>query len=103
MSREDIKKEAEKKMEKALEVLHEELKGIRTGRASPALVEHLKIHCYGTMTPLKQLAIVTAPEPQTLNIKPFDPTLLKEIEKAILQSDLGLNPQSDGKLIRIAI
>ncbi len=103
MSREAIHKDAEKKMEKALEALREEFKGLRTGRASPALVEHLKVECYGTTTPLKQVAAIAAPEPQTLTIKPYDPTLLKEIEKAILQSDLGLNPQSDGKLIRIAI
>lgn len=103
MSREEICKDAEKKMEKVLEILREELKGLRTGRASPALVEHLKVACYGAMSPLKQLATITSPEPQTLTIKPYDPTLIKEIEKAILQSDLGLNPQSDGKVIRIAI
>jgi ribosome recycling factor len=103
MTREEICKDTEKKMEKALEVFHGELKGLRTGRASPALVEHLKVECYGSMVPLKQVAAIAAPEPQTLTIKPYDPTILKEIEKAVLQSDLGLNPQSDGKLIRIAI
>lgn len=103
MAREEIRKDAEKKMEKALEALREELKGLRTGRASPALVEHLKVGYYGAMTPLKQVAVIAAPEPQTLTIKPYDISLLKEIEKAILQSDLGINPQSDGKLIRIIL
>lgn len=103
MTHEEICKDAEKKMEKGLEILREELKGLRTGRASPALIEHLKIACYGTVTPLKQVAAIAVPESQTLTIKPYDPALLKEIEKAILQSDLGLNPQSDGKLIRIVI
>ena len=100
---EEVRKDTEKKMEKALEVLREELKGLRTGRASPTLVEHLKVDCYGATAPLKQLAAIAAPEPQTLTIKPYDPALLKEIEKAILQSDLGLNPQNDGKLIRIVM
>jgi ribosome recycling factor len=103
MGREEIRKDAEKKMQKAMEVLLEELKGLRTGRASPALVEHIKVGYYGAMTPLKQVAVIAAPEPQTLTIKPYDVSLLKEIEKAILQSDLGLNPQSDGKLIRLVL
>ncbi len=90
-------------MEKALGVYHEELKGLRTGRATPSLVEHVKVDCYGTPTLLKQVATIAAPEPQTITIKPYDPALLKDIEKAILQSDLGFNPQSDGKIIRITI
>ncbi|MCB7128365.1 MAG: ribosome recycling factor, partial [Candidatus Brocadiales bacterium] len=101
MSAEEILQGAEKKMEKMLHVLDEELKGIRAGRASPGLVDHVKVDYYGTGTPLKQLATVTIPEPQAIVIKPYDPSVLKEIEKAILQSDLGLNPQNDGKCIRI--
>ncbi len=101
MSAEEILQGAEKKMEKMLHVLDEELKGIRTGRASPGLVEHVKINYYGTGTPLKQLTTIAIPEPQAIVIKPYDPSVLKETEKAILQSDLGLNPQNDGKCIRI--
>lgn len=101
MSSEEIILGTGKKMEKALSVLEEELKGIRTGRASPGLVESIEISYYGTGTPLKQLASIAVPEPQAIVIKPYDPSVLKEIEKTILQSDLGLNPQSDGKCIRI--
>lgn len=101
MSGEDILTVAEKKMVKMLHALDEELKGIRTGRASPGLVEHIKINYYDTPTQLKQLATIAAPDPQAIVIKPYDPSVLKEIEKAILQSDLGLNPQNDGKCIRI--
>lgn len=101
MNSESILPGAEKKMEKALEVLGEELKGLRTGRANPGLVENLKVEYYGTPTPLKQLATISVPEAQVIVIKPYDPVALKEIEKAFLQSDLGFNPQSDGKVIRI--
>lgn len=101
MSSEEIIQETKKRMEKALALLEGELKGIRTGRANPGLVEHLKVSYYNTNTPLKQLASISVPEPQAIVIKPYDPSVLKEIEKAILQSDMGLNPQSDGKCIRI--
>ncbi|MFQ5956461.1 MAG: ribosome recycling factor [Candidatus Brocadiales bacterium] len=101
MSSEEIIQETKKKMEKALGVLEEELKGLRTGRANPGLVENVKISYYDTSTSLRQLATIAVPEPQAIVIKPYDPSILKEIEKAILQSDLGLNPQSDGKCIRI--
>lgn len=101
MSSEEIIQGTKKKMEKALGVLEEELRGIRTGRASPALVENIRISYYGTATPLKQLASIAIPEPQAIVIKPYDPSVLKEIERAILKSDLGLNPQNDGKCIRI--
>lgn len=101
MSGEETLRVAEKKMEKVLCMLGEELKGIRTGRASPGLVDHVKINYYDAPTPLKQLATIAIPEPQALVIKPYDPSILKEVEKAILQSDLGLNPQNDGKCIRI--
>ncbi|MHC4275968.1 MAG: ribosome recycling factor [Planctomycetota bacterium] len=101
MSGEETFHVAEKKMEKVLHALGEELKGIRTGRASTGLVDHVKVNYYDAATPLNQLATVSIPEPQTIVIKPYDPSVLKEVEKAILQSDLGLNPQNDGKCIRI--
>jgi ribosome recycling factor len=90
-------------MEKALDILRNELKGLRTGRASPALLDALRVEYYGSATPIKQLASVSAPEPQQLLIKPFDANALKDIEKAIRGSDLGLSPDNDGKVIRLKI
>src|SRR5215204_7245928 len=92
---------AESRMRGAIQVLHDDLSAVRTGRASPALVEKLPIEYYGTPTPLLQLASIGVPEPRTITIKPFDPTTLKVIEKAIQTSDLGLNPNSDGKVIHL--
>jgi len=97
----DILTDAEHRMRSAIQVLHDDLAGIRTGRASPALVEKLSIEYYGTPTPLQQLASISVPEPRTLTIKPYDATTLKVIEKAILTSDLGLNPNNDGKVIHL--
>ncbi len=97
----DILTDAEHRMRSAIQVLHDDLAGIRTGRASPALVEKLPIEYYGTPTPLQQLASISVPEPRTLMIKPFDATTLKAIEKAIQASDLGLNPNNDGKVIHL--
>ena len=99
----DIVLEAEDKMQKAVEVLANEFKGVRTGRASPGLVEGVKVDYYGAPTPLKSLASITCPEPRLIMIKPFDPSSLSSIEKAIQKSDIGLNPQSDGKIIRLAV
>ncbi|MGB8645792.1 MAG: ribosome recycling factor [Anaerolineae bacterium] len=99
----DVKAEAEAKMKKAIEALRHDFQSIRTGRASPQLVESLKIDYYGAATPLMQLASVAAPEARLLTIKPFDPATLKAIEKAILASDLGLTPNNDGKLIRLSL
>ncbi len=99
----DVKAEAEGKMKKALESLKHDLQTIRTGRASPTLLESLRVDYYGTATPLMQLASVSAPEARMLMIKPFDPSTLKTIEKAILQSDLGLTPNNDGKMIRLVL
>jgi len=99
----DVKADAENKMKKTVEALKRELVGIRTGRASPALIEPLKVDYYGTLTPLQQIATIAAPEPRLLAIKPFDPSTLHAIEKAILKSDLGLTPMNDGKIIRLAI
>ena len=97
----DILTDAEHRMRSAIQVLHDDLAGIRTGRASPALVEKLSIEYYGAPTPLQQLASISVPEPRTLTIKPFDATTLKVIEKAIQTSDLGLNPNNDGKVIHL--
>ncbi|HZM20440.1 MAG TPA: ribosome recycling factor [Anaerolineales bacterium] len=97
----DILTDAEHRMRSAIQVLHDDLAAIRTGRASPGLVEKLQIEYYGTPTPLMQLASISVPEPRTLTIKPFDQTTLKVIEKAIQSSDLGLNPNSDGKVIHL--
>lgn len=97
----DILKDAESRMRGAIQSLHDDLATIRTGRASPSLVERLPIEYYGAPTPLMQLASISVPEPRTLTIKPFDGSSLKAIEKAILTSELGLNPNNDGKVIHL--
>jgi len=97
----DILKEAETRMRSAIQNLVDDLAGIRTGRASPALVEKLPVEYYGTPTPLVQLASISVPEPRSLLIKPFDPGSLKNIERSILASDLGLTPNNDGKQVRL--
>jgi ribosome recycling factor len=97
----DIYKEVEARMKSAVQALEEDLAGIRTGRASPALVEKLPVEYYGTPTPLIQLASIGVPEPRSLLIRPFDATTLRAIERAILASDLGLTPNNDGKTIRL--
>jgi len=97
----DILNSAETRMRGAIQALHDDLAAIRTGRASPGLVEKMPIEYYGTPTPLMQLASISVPEPRTLTIKPFDPSTLKVIEKAIQASDLGLNPNNDGKVIHL--
>jgi len=99
----DALHDAEDRMKGAIHSLEDDLSRIRTGRASPALVEKLSVEYYGTPTPLQQLASISAPEPRSLLIKPFDGSALKNIEKAILASDLGLTPNNDGKNIRLNI
>lgn len=91
------------RMEKAVDVLKRNLGGIRTGRANPGLVDSLRVDVYGSPTPIKQIATVGVPEPTQILIKPFDPSVIKDIEKAIVSSDLGFAPQSDGRVIRINI
>ncbi len=100
---EDILKEAEEKMSKAVEALRRDLVTIRTGRASPALVEGLQVECYGASAPLSQLAAISVPEPRLIAIRPWDPSIIENIERAILKSDLGLTPVNDGKIIRLSI
>jgi ribosome recycling factor len=95
--------ETKDRMEKTIEALETKLRTIRTGRASPALVEQVMVDYYGTPTPLQQLAVISAPEPQLLTIRPYDPGSLGDIERGILKSELGLTPSNDGKLIRLPI
>ena len=95
--------DAQERMEKAIEALRRELSTIRTGRANPALVDHIRVDYYGTPTPLKQLASVMVPEARLLTIQPWDKGSLGAIEKAIQKSDLGLNPSNDGAVIRLVI
>ncbi len=90
-------------MEKTIAALKDELNTIRTGRASPALFDKIKVDYYGTPTPLKQTANISVPEARMIVVQPFDKSLIGEIEKAIQKSELGLNPTNDGKVIRIAI
>ncbi len=103
MPSDDILLDAEERMEKAVEVFRHALQGIRTGRANPGLVDTLRVEVYGSPTPIKALANVGAPEPNQIVVRPFDPSTLKDIEKAIQASGLGFNPQSDGRVIRIII
>ena len=99
----DLLKEVSGRMDRAVEALVEDLRGIRTGRASPALVERIAVEYYGAMTPLNQIATISAPEPRMLAIRPWESTMIAPIEKAILKSELGLTPINDGKLIRLVI
>jgi len=94
-------KEAEARMKGAIQALEEDLAGIRTGRASPALVERLLVEYYGSPTPLMQVASISIPEPRQILIRPFETNMIKPIERAILASDLGLTPNNDGKAIRL--
>ena len=97
----DIYKEAETRMDNAIQTLEDDLSGIRTGRAHPGLVERLNVEYYGSPTPLVQLATISVPEPRSLLIRPFDQSTIREIERSILTSDLGLTPNNDGKSIRL--
>src|SRR3954470_20765710 len=95
--------DANGRMAKSVEATKNEFNSVRTGRASPALLDRVHVDYYGTATPLKQLARMSAPEPRLLNIQPFDPSSVKAIEKAVMESDLGLTPSNDGKIIRLPI
>ena len=95
--------DATQRMDKSVEATHEHFNSVRTGRATPALLDRIQIDYYGTPTPLKNMATISAPEPRMLTIQPFDPSSIKTIEKAIQESDLGLTPSNDGKLIRLPI
>jgi ribosome recycling factor len=99
----DVYQETEERMEKAINALVQELNTIRTGRANPSLVELLQIEYYGTLTALQELASISVPESRSLLIRPYDPSSLKNIEKAILKSELGLTPNNDGENIRLVL
>lgn len=103
MTSEEILFDAEERMEKAVTVFRDELRGLRTGRATPALVENIRVEYYGSPTPIKQLAQISTPDPQQIVIRPFDQSCLKDVEKAIRSSDLGMSPNSDGKIIRLNV
>ncbi len=98
-----VLKDTEAKMQKAVEAMTREFATIRTGRATPALVEGIRVDYYGTPTPLKQIATINAPDPRLLVIQPWDLKVLPEVEKALLKSDLGFSPYNDGKLIRLSV
>jgi len=100
---EEIISQSEARMKKAIEALRHDVQAVRTGRASPSLVESLEVDAYGTPTPLISLAAISAPEPRLIVIQPWDKSLIKAIEKAIIGSDLGLTPSNDGSLIRLQI
>lgn len=103
LSLQDVLDDAELRMMGAVEALEDKLRSIRTGRASPSLLERIKVQCYGTESPIRQVAALAAPEPRLLMVRPYDPHVIADIEKAIVASGLGLNPQNDGKVIRIPI
>ena len=100
---EDFLADAKRRMDKSIEATHHEFNSIRTGRASPALLDRVTIDYYGTPTPLKSLASISAPEPRLLVVQPFDPGAIKNIERAVQESDLGLTPSNDGKVVRLPI
>ena len=99
----DLLQDATRRMDKSIESARERFNTVRTGRAAPALLDRVQVDYSGQQTPLKQLATISAPEPRLLSVQPFDPGSVKSIEKAIQESDLGLNPSNDGKLIRLPI
>jgi ribosome recycling factor len=100
---ESVKAACEERMKKTVASLRDEFNGLRTGRASPALLDKIRVDYYGQKSPLAQVATVSVPEARLIVVQPWDRTLFSEIEKAILKSELGLNPSNDGKVIRIAI
>ncbi len=100
---ESIYQEARDRMAKSIDALNNELKRVRTGRASISLLDGIRVDYYGTSTPLNQVASLSVPESRLITVQPWDATAIKEIEKAVLKSDLGLTPANDGKIIRIAI
>ena len=103
MAIDDLIQDAQRRMDKSVEAAQTEFSTLRTGRASPALLDRIQIDYYGQQTPLKQLATINAPEPRLLTVQPFDPSSLQSIERAIQESDLGLTPSNDGKVIRLPI
>lgn len=103
MTKAEVLNEAKKRMDAAIDDVRRKLASLRTGRASPSILDNIQVEYYGTPTPLNQVAQVHAPEPSLLTIQPYDPSILSTIERAILSSDLGLMPNNDGRIIRIPI
>jgi ribosome recycling factor len=99
----DFISDATQRMDKSVDATHDHFNAVRTGRASAALLDRIQIDYYGTPTPLKNIATINVPEPRAITVQPFDPTQVKAIEKAIMESDLGLSPSNDGKMIRLPI
>ena len=99
----DRMKDAKRRMEGAVSALGHEFAAVRTGRASTSLLDRIQVDAYGTKTPLNQLATISAPEPRLLTVSPFDPSIMSAIERSIMESDLGLTPNNDGKIIRLPI
>jgi ribosome recycling factor len=99
----DLLQDARERMDKSVDSIRGEMASVRTGRASPALLDRINVDYYGAQTPLKQLATISAPEPRLLTVSPYDRNSIKSIEKAILESDVGLTPNNDGQLIRLAV
>ncbi len=99
----ELIQDATRRMDKSLDATHEHFNTLRTGRAAAALLDRITVDYYGTATPLKQLASINVPEPRMLTVQPFDPSTIKAIEKAVMESDLGLTPSNDGKMIRLPI
>ena len=100
---EEFVADAQRRMDSSIEHTRHEFNSVRTGRASPALLDRISLDYYGTQTPLKNMATISAPEPRLLTVQPYDPTQIRAVEKAIQESDLGLTPSNDGKLIRLPI
>jgi ribosome recycling factor len=99
----DFLQDATQRMSKSVDATHDQFNSVRTGRASAALLDRIQIDYYGTPTPLKNIATINVPEPRLLTIQPFDPSAMKQIERAVMESDLGLTPSNDGKVIRLPI
>ena len=99
----DVQKNLEKKISKSIDVLKEKLNSVRAGRANPALLDQVQAECYGSTMPIKNIANISAPDPRTIAVIPFDPSTVKDIEKAIMAANLGFNPSNDGKTIRLVI
>lgn len=99
----DVQKTLEEKINKSIDVLKEKLNSVRAGRANPALLDQVQADCYGSTMPIKNIANISAPDPRTIAVIPFDPSTVKDIEKAIMAANLGFNPSNDGKTIRLVI
>jgi ribosome recycling factor len=97
----DIISKAEEKMKKTVEATKHEFSAVRTGRASASLLERIQVECYGTTTPIRQVASISVPDPQLLIIQPWDKSIIPQIEKAVMQANLGISPSNDGKVVRL--